>query len=301
MKRKRGAMILLVLSILFAFIPAAHAEGYDVVITKNADVTRDNINIAESTIDIPIKVSGYDDIYAFSIKMEYVEGAVVESIVIGDIFKDYGNAVLLNSIDNENGKAEFMQTLLGVENGVNGDGVLCTIRITFTKGEYDIVNSLGLEVKIANSVPEYEDAYVPSFKVIAENATEDPAATPTPTLEPVATASIGIVTPNPESETSQEFTAAEDEDVEEILEEINQMEEAQNATPEPTALPSSTDIVTDDTSASEAATDNDITTKSQGTNNNTNVMSIVLIIVLVILIGALVVIIIFRYRGKTEK
>jgi len=292
---RRTLKIICVFLILFAFIPVVYAEEYDIVVTQRENQSSEDIIINPSTIDVPIKVKGYDDIYAFSLKMNYIpENINVESIALGDIFNDYGNAVLKNRIDNENGSAEFMQTLLGIESGVNSDGILCVIRITFSEGEHDIINDLGLEIKIANSLPEYVDTYIPSFKVVVNNTVQDSLTTPSPTLEPLGTVSIGIVTPDPSSETSIEFTAAEDKDAEEILEEINQMEEQQNTTPEKTVVQSTTSPQESNTAVNQNSNTPNINNNPD--ENNTIGVDIILIIVLIVLIITLAAVIIYRYR-----
>jgi len=275
-----------------------YADDYSIVITNDNSQAHDNITISASTIDIPIKVSGYQDIYAFSISMRYLPDNVkVESIELGDIFNDNGNAVLVNNMDNVNGEVEFMQTLLGAEKGIVANGTLCTIRITFNAGEYDIINDLNLVVQIANSKPEYMDVYVPSMKVLV--SAEKSETETIPTLEPVATATVGIITPDPNSESSHEFVVVEDKDVDEILDEINITEEEESTTAQPSATPTSeVSQVDDDTDNS---TRRDEVKVDQSGNNIKRFFSIICIILFIILVIAMLWVILTKVRANREE
>ena len=291
-KRNRIFKYSIMIILQFICIPIVYASEYNIVITADGSKSHEDFNITETTIDIPISISGYEDIYAFSIAMDYLPYKVkIESISLGDIFKDYGNAVLINKIDNDNGNLEFMQTLLGVEKGVDTDGVLCTIRITFSSGEYDIVNDLGLVVKIADSTPEYMDVTIPEFKFIVGAASQNADATST--LAPAITATVGVVTPDPNSEKSQDFIAVEEKDVDEIYKEIDEIKEEQSNT------------VTAETSASGMS---QISNSADGINNyektgieegnKNNLLSIILIVILFILIAFFLVAVIIRVKAS---
>lgn len=287
-KKLNTLKYILLLMLLFSSM-AVYAIDYNIAITQDGSQNHDDIVISPTTIDIPISAVGYQDIYAFSISMDYEPSSItVESIELGDIFADYGNAVLVNNIDNEAGKVDFMQTLLSVDSGVSNDGTLCTLRITFKSGEYDSITDLGLDVQIANSTPEYMTTIVPQFKVIVGATTQE--SEPTPTLAPVATATVGIVTPDPSSETSQEFEAAEDEDIDTIMAEIIEAE----TTPEPTA----TTTQANDSIATNATTITNDNTKVED-KGTTKLISTILLVVLVVLVLFLVGVIVVREsKGK---
>lgn len=214
---KKIASIVLI-SALLLFSTAAYASGNEIVVSMDGDDTFD-ISTTAKTIDVPIKLDNVDDVYAFTIKMDYSpDNVTVEGIVAGDVFSDFGSAVLNNSVDNESGKVSYMQTLLSVDEGISEDKTLCIIRLTFVPGEYDISSDLGLSVEIVNSNPEYVDVNLSSGTITINESTDGDE--PVETLEPLPTSEPGIIDPDPESDQADDFEHAEDENYKEVLEAV---------------------------------------------------------------------------------
>lgn len=200
-------------------ITIVFADEEGIVITNDDNASPVTIETDQSTIDIPILVKGINDVYAFSLSIEFSPNDVqVESISAGAIFSDYGSAIIQNNIDNDAGQVSFMQTMLSVDKGVDGGGVLCVARMTFEDGTYEFGNDIQLQVQIANSVPEYIDVHVLPCTVSVD--TKVAGSESQPTLSPIPIATIGVVSPDPESEQANTFEIAEDQTVEEILEEV---------------------------------------------------------------------------------
>ena len=229
---------LLVMAIMMVCASTAFADSGQIVVSDDPSAVPVEIETDQQTIDIPIVVQGLSDVYAFSIDMTYAPEAVgVVSFSTGGIFSDFGSAVVKNDIDNDTGTAAYMQTILAADEGAMGGGVLCTVRLTLADGTFDIADDLGLQVQIANSVPEYIDAYVAPVKIIVGSQTGGDAQ-PTQSPEPQPTATVGVIEPDPDSGQAEDFELAEDESVEEImaaLEDIPEPDDAQAALGDETA------------------------------------------------------------------
>ena len=222
---KKIVIGLIIIAILAIGIPAASAGGDAIVVTGYVTAPPVMIETDSATVDIPIVAEALEDIYAFEINMTYATDRVnVESIAMGDIFSDYGSAVVINDIDNDTGRVRYMQTILSADAGTDDGGTLCVIRITFEDGTYDAASDLGLTVKVADSTPAYLAAYTTPYTVTVDTQTDGDSSQPTPTTEPepkaepAPTATIGVVTPNPQSEQAETFIVAEEESTDEIIE-----------------------------------------------------------------------------------
>lgn len=221
--------ILLITMLMLISITIAYADEEGIVITNYAPTSSITIEVEQQTVDIPVILKGLTDVYAFSLSMTFSTNHVqVESISMGDIFSDYGSAVVQNDIDNDAGQATFMQTMLSVDKGVNEAGMLCTIRMTFEDGTYELSDDIQLDVKVANSVPEYMDVHVVPCTIIVDTQAADTEPQPTPP-PPIPTATIGVITPDPQSEEADIFEAAEDQSVDEILEQIGEKNSTESA------------------------------------------------------------------------
>ena len=208
--------VLMIMSFML-FITTSYADAGSILVSAEKNSNSVNIITEQSTIDIPIVAQALQDVYAFEIAMTYAPDKVsVESIAMGDIFSDYGSAVVQNTIDNDVGQVKFMQTILSAEKGMDDGGVLCVIRIAFEDGIFDAADDLGLAVKIANSTPEYITAYITPCTITVDTQAVG-GTQPTPTIEPAPTATIGVIAPDPQSEQAEDFVVAEDASTDEII------------------------------------------------------------------------------------
>ena len=286
-----SSAILIALFILIIGIPIARADNGAIIVTSDPEPVLVTIETNQNTIDITISAKDIEDIYAFSISMDYdPDNIKVDLIAKGDLFEDYGSAVVKNDIDNTAGHSEYMQTILSAEKGTSEEGTLTVIRITFADGEYSTLDGLNLSIQIANSVPEYVDVYVSpcNIRINAEAGDNGSQAT----QQPLQTAEVGIATPGPESE--QEFESAEDQSVEEILQEIEDTDEEQSITE--TEVQSTATTAPANTDSYEQPTE--VLTE---TNKNNTVYIIIGAVAAVAVIGAAAWFLIWRRRKAKDK
>ena len=222
--KKIRILFVLVFMILFSQYSVFATESE--IIVTSSQATQSDIIVEENQIYISITAKGLSDVYAFTLDLNYDSSEIeIISIKAGDIFSDYGSAILINKINNQTGTASFMQTLLSVDKGVSEDKILCVVQISAKPGVYNFEEDFGVDIQIANSAPEYIEIYLSDTNIIVSGPIETSSPTTsekTAAITPTATPSpqLGVITPVPDSDQSSNFVVAEEEPIEDIIAEV---------------------------------------------------------------------------------
>jgi len=176
---KKLLRISIFLLVIFFAVPAYAADAKIFVSTdKKIDF---NLSTDNPVIDIAVVTEGLKDGYAYSLFMDYDPMQVtVQAIGAGNLFAGLNSAQIKNEIDADAGTAEYMQTLIAVDKGVDTDGTLCIIRLVLTPGVY-CLDDLGISVQVVNSVPEYIDVQVSGGIITVNELSDGQPQKPTPT------------------------------------------------------------------------------------------------------------------------
>lgn len=292
----KKSLICCILVIALLAPGAALAKDEEIVITSDRSANPADITAEQPTIDLPVAVKGLDDVYAFTLTLQYPADKVsVDSIAAGDIFADYGSAVLKNDIDNADGNAAFMQTILSSDKGTDRDGTLCIIRLTLAPGEYDLVSDLGLKIKIANSAPKYIPVYVTGGRIIADKTQESDGEEPEAEPTPLPSAAVGVIPPAAGAEQSEEFISAEDQTADEIMEAIAGMEEKTESGGTPAANAQETGP------GEPGASDEPAETQGQAAGQDNSVYMITAVLIAAGCLAVLLALLFFKQRKKRIK